>query len=155
MLICHSHEFMQRAEASFRALHERLEVLERRQVGHGPSDEQVERVLRKILAERFAGQDLGRPDEPKDSRFFVKRPNADSSVPSAIPIDATLLQVDPDAVPSNAYRQTIQMLEKELQNFPAADVAKSALKDGTPSSNNHVEFKDSRHPTTSADAKPW
>jgi hypothetical protein len=153
-LICHSNDFMQRVEVSFKALHERLEALERRQVGHGPSDEQVERVLRKILAERFADQQLDRPSEPKDSRLFVKRPNKDTPIPSALAIDATLLQVDPDAVPSNAYMQTFQMLEKGLQSFPAADVSKSALKDGVPTVN-HVESKEPRHASTSADAKPW
>jgi hypothetical protein len=48
-----SHEFMHRTELCFRALHDRITWLEERVVWQGaPSDEQVERVLRKILAEK-------------------------------------------------------------------------------------------------------
>jgi hypothetical protein len=36
----------------FRALNDRIIWLEKREAGQAPSDEQVERVLRKILAEK-------------------------------------------------------------------------------------------------------
>lgn len=48
-----SHEFMHRTEACFRALHERVVRLEQeRELYMRPTDDQVERVLRKILAEK-------------------------------------------------------------------------------------------------------
>lgn len=149
---------MHRVEASFRALHERIEHLERRQAGQGPSDEQVERVLRRILAERFADAEFQRLDNPtelKDGDFFIKRPNMDISIPRTISIDAASLQVDPDAVPSKAYGQAFQMLEKGLQDFPQVDVAKSALKDGIPVDKNDAESKHSNLPAHQNDTKPW
>jgi hypothetical protein len=137
-----SHEFMQRAEASFRALHERIEYLERNQAGQGPTDEQLERVLRKILAERFgeAGtQGLDHPADSKGGEFFVNRPKSEYSIPKTISIDARSLQVDPDAVPSKAYGQAFQMLEEGLQKFPKVDVTKSALNGGIPTHRNDAE----------------
>lgn len=43
---------MHRTELCFRALHHRITRLEERELLQGPTDEQVERVLRKILAEK-------------------------------------------------------------------------------------------------------
>jgi len=142
---------MQRVEASFRALHERIEYLERHQTGQGPSDEQVERVLRKILAERFGAAGSPRFDnstQSNDGGFSVKRPNTESSIPRTISFDPATLQVDPDAVPSKAYGQAFQMLEKGLQKFPQVDVTESALNGGNPAHQNDTEFKPARHPSS-------
>ena len=151
-----SREFMQRAEASFRALHERLEYLERRQAAQGPSDEQLERVLRKILAERFADAETQRlvPNETKSRDFFAGRPNAAFSVPKTISLDVASLHVDPEAVPSKAYGQTLQMLEKGLQRFPQVDVTKSALRSGNSTNEIDDDFKHSKFSHPQADRKP-
>ncbi|KAF2691954.1 hypothetical protein K458DRAFT_354106 [Lentithecium fluviatile CBS 122367] len=152
------HEFMHRVEASFRALHERLEYLERRQAGQGPTDEQVERVLRKILAERFADAGIRRFDDPtesKDGDFLTKKRHPDHSIPKTIAMDITTLHVDPEAVPSKAYGQAFRVLEKGLEEFPQVDVAKSALKEGVPVDKNDAEFKRPQLPPPQTDTKPW
>ena len=63
-----------------------------------------------------------------DVEYFVKPPDS-SSIPRAPPIDPAKLQVDPERVPSKAYGQAFQMLERGLSQFPQTDVAKSALTD--------------------------
>ncbi|KAF1974417.1 hypothetical protein BU23DRAFT_461758 [Bimuria novae-zelandiae CBS 107.79] len=124
-------DFLHRSEAAFRALHDRITYLEQQQQSsQGPSDEQVEQVLRKILADRFsdgATQPTLKPNEGKDGQHFVKPPDS-ASVPRPPAIDPAALQVDPTAVPSKVYGQTFQMLEKELHRFPQTEVSKSALK---------------------------
>lgn len=147
---------MHRAEISFRALHERLVYLEQRQAWQGPSDEQVERILRKILAERFADagpQHVENPNQLKDSDYFVKRPDYNTSMLKSFPIDGAQLQVDPDAVPSKAYDQTIQMLQKDLGNFPQVDLTKSTQK-SSDSDKDEAEFKRPKLPTHSNQARP-
>ncbi|KAF2440619.1 hypothetical protein P171DRAFT_104350 [Karstenula rhodostoma CBS 690.94] len=127
-------DFLRRSEAAFRALHERVLFLEQQQASQGPSDEQVERVLRKILAERFG--DMGslrveRPNPSKDEEFFVKPPANSASTPRAPMIDSEMLLVDPEAVPSKAYGQTFRMLEKGLSQYPQVDDAKPVVQDTT------------------------
>ena len=115
-----STEFMRRTESCFRAFHERLLQLEERQSWAGPSDEQVERILRKILAERFAGPGIPPPPtstSTSDDEYFVANPK-ELAFPRPIPIDPASLLVDPDAVPSKAYAETFRMLEGGLSRYP-------------------------------------
>jgi hypothetical protein len=104
-------------------MHERILQLEDRQDWQGPSDEQVERVLRKILAERFSDgtmQQVHHNNTMKEADYFVgdlrKQP-----APRPIPINVASLLVDPEAVPSKAYADTIQMLEARIKHFPNLD----------------------------------
>lgn len=90
-------------------------------------------MLRKILAERFGdGTILPVPEttqtQNRDVEYFVRPPNG-ASVPRAPLIDPGVLQVDPAAVPSKAYGQTFQMLEKGLHQYPQTEVTKSAVKE--------------------------
>lgn len=121
-----SNEFMHRAEMSFRALHERVLQLEERQITQGPSDEQVERILRKILAERFGHAPLPQNGDvrPQMPDYFVE-PRGKYTIPQAIPIDPISLLVDPQAVPSTAYTETFQMLEQQLETFPRIKKSRS------------------------------
>ncbi|KAJ4374111.1 hypothetical protein N0V83_002850 [Neocucurbitaria cava] len=112
-------EFMHRTELSFRALHERIMFLENRQAWEGPSDEQVERVLRKILAEKFSDagmQQVQNPNIMKDGDYFVENLKTLAS-PRPISIDPASLLVEPEAVPSKAYAETLDMLESRLSRF--------------------------------------
>lgn len=111
-------EFIQRTEQCFQQLHERILVLERQQITHEPTDEQVERVLRKILAEKFADpavRRLGHQDALKGSDYFVKIPN---DLGFANRVDVASLLVSPESVPSQAYTDTFQMLENKLDGYP-------------------------------------
>ncbi|KAK7188772.1 uncharacterized protein CC84DRAFT_1084743 [Paraphaeosphaeria sporulosa] len=128
-------DFLRRSEAAFRALHDRVLVLEQQQASQGPSDEQVERVLRKILAERFGDTSSLRVENPsqiKDVDFFVKPPDDNIPIPRAPLIDPAMLFVDPEAVPSKAYSETFQMLERGLSQYPQIDDAKPVIRDATP-----------------------
>lgn len=119
-LTLYSYEFLQRTEDCFRALHERVSYLEERQAWHGPSDEQVERVLRKILAERFANDGLHRTDSlnvAKSGDFIIEDARNRSTI-RPITINAASLFVDPESVPSRAYAETFQMLEGRLNDYP-------------------------------------
>jgi hypothetical protein len=156
MTIITSHTFMQRVESSFRALHERIQYLEQRQAAQGPTDEQVERVLRKILAERFAEagtQHFDNMEKARSSDWLEKIRNPEVSIPKSISLDAATLQVDPDAVPSKAYGQALQMLEMGLQKFPQADVTRSALTNGV--TTGHTDNESGRMKQTSNDSRPW
>ncbi|KAL1612929.1 hypothetical protein SLS60_001159 [Paraconiothyrium brasiliense] len=151
-----SQDFLRRSEAAFRALHERVLLLEQRQASQGPSDEQVERVLRKILAERFGDAGIHGVDSPtlsKDVEYFVKPPDSSISIPRAPPIDPMMLLVDPDAVPSKAYGQTFQMLERGLGQYPQVDLedAKPVIRDT--SSNDEVIFQRPELPPNHG--RPW
>lgn len=120
MLTYHSTEFMHRTELCFRAQHERIVYLEDRQAWQGPTDEQVERVLRKILAERFSDAGMQRVENPsamKESDYFVENQKHLAMV-RPIAIDPASLIVEPDAVPSKAYAETFEMLESRLARFP-------------------------------------
>ncbi|KAF2275971.1 uncharacterized protein EI97DRAFT_458966 [Westerdykella ornata] len=111
-------DFMERTEQAFRAMHQRLVNLEERQ--GAPSDEQVERVLRKILAERFADSIVppaAHTVPVKEEDTFVK-PKPNDIIPETLSIDVSSLQVDPDAVPSKMYGETLKMLEGKLPGFP-------------------------------------
>jgi hypothetical protein len=104
-------------------MHERILQLEDQQDWQGPSDEQVERVLRKILAERFSEGTMHQvqpPDIRRERDYFVEDPRKQSA-PRPILIDPTTLFVDPESVPSKAYADTIKMLEGRLHDFPDAD----------------------------------
>jgi hypothetical protein len=122
-----SYEFMHKTEECFRSLHERILDLEQ-QAWRGPSDEQVERVLRKIIAERFA--DVGLPPETqipisrtdvppafKESDAFLQSARS-LTISRPIAIDPASLIVEPDSVPSRAYAETFQMLETRLAGYP-------------------------------------
>jgi hypothetical protein len=120
-------EFMRRTEHSFRDMHRRILVLEQRQSWKGPSDEQVERALRKILAEKFCdpgSQKIDNPPGMKDGDYFVENPSMDGVVPHAIPMDLNMPDMDPEAVPSKTYRDTLDMLEGKLPGFPDLDISK-------------------------------
>ncbi|KAF9699214.1 hypothetical protein EKO04_003018 [Ascochyta lentis] len=116
------YEFLQRTEDGFRALHDRVLYLEERQAWQGPSDEQLERVLRKILAKRFAEDGPRRTDSAnlaKSNNFFVEDARNRSTI-RPIAIDAASLFVEPESVPSRAYAETFQMLEGRLSDYPRA-----------------------------------
>jgi hypothetical protein len=128
-LIRLSYEFLHKTEECFRSLHERILYLEH-QAWRGPSDEQVERVLRKIIAERFAepGQfsntDLPHTDIPpafKENDSFLETARS-LTMSRPITIDPASLIVEPDSVPSKAYAETFHMLETRLAGFPHMDL---------------------------------
>lgn len=126
-----SYEFLQRTEDCFRALHERISYLEQQQARQCPSDEQVERVLRKILAERFANDGPLRTDSMnllKGHDFFIEEAKNRSTI-KPIHIDASSLFVEPEAVPSKAYAETFQMLEGRLDEYPRINEDESAQVD--------------------------
>jgi hypothetical protein len=112
---------MHRTELCFRGLHERILRLEERPSVLEPTDEQVERVLRKILAERFADpatcHHAAKQETLKNVDYFVKDPN-DSPYPKPVIMDVNSILVSPDSVPSKAYTETFQMLEDRLREFP-------------------------------------
>jgi hypothetical protein len=135
---------MHRTELSFRALHERLVWLEDRQVGHGPSDEQVERVLRKILAERFSGEDQHPVQDPnitKEEVYFVENRKR-LAILSPVVIDPASLFVEPDAVPSKAYADTFEMLERHLTDFP--NINRKTTSQGTVDHGTSYDARESR-----------
>jgi hypothetical protein len=114
---------MNRTEQCFRKMHERILQLEDRQDWQGPSDEQVERVLRKILTERFSGgtmQPVHHPNIMKEADYFVEDPRKHPA-PLPVPIDPTFLFVDPESVPSRAYADTIKLLDRRIADFPSID----------------------------------
>jgi hypothetical protein len=116
---------MHRTELCFRALHERLVRLEDR-TWQGPSDEQVERVLRKILAERFSAgiaqqdQEDQDPSIMKEEERFVEDRRVLANLKS-VHIDPAMLFVHPDTVPSKAYAETMKVLDTRLADFPNID----------------------------------
>ncbi len=117
-LTCYSTEFMRRTEACFRSFHQRLLQLEERQTWAGPSDEQVERVLRKILAEKFASPGIQTSSTPvSDDEYFVANPK-ELAFPKPVAIDPATLFVEPDSVPSKAYAETFRMLNHGLAGYP-------------------------------------
>lgn len=114
-----SHDFLERTEYALQALSRRISRLEERPV-IGPSDEQVERVLRKILAERFAKDEPHRTDSmylTKENNLFLEDAKSQSTI-RPIRIDAASLFVEPESVPSKAYMETFQMLEGRLTEYP-------------------------------------
>lgn len=118
---------MHRTELCFRALHERIIRLEDRAY-RGPTDEQVERVLRKILAERFSESE-GRvnlshsPVIMKEEEFFVEDLRNQARL-KPVAVDPALLFIDPEAVPSLAYANTMKMLDRRLMDYPELDQKK-------------------------------
>jgi hypothetical protein len=126
-----SYEFMHRTELCFRSLHERIIRLEERQAWQKPSDEQLERVLRKILAERFTDgerQPVQNPNVTKEEDYFVED-RRKRAVLSPIVIDPASLFVEPDAVPSKAYTDTFNMLDNHLAGFPNINMKKTIAED--------------------------
>ncbi|KAH7402442.1 hypothetical protein BKA66DRAFT_404661 [Pyrenochaeta sp. MPI-SDFR-AT-0127] len=124
-------EFMSRTELCFRALHERIMYLEERQAWAGPTDEQVERVLRKILAEKFSDTGIQRVENPnimRDGDYFVEN-RKDLAILRPMSFDPASLLVEPEAVPSKAYAETIQMLESQLASFPHMELNRSSQGD--------------------------
>jgi hypothetical protein len=123
---------MLRIEMSFRALHERVMRLEDQQARQEPSDEQVERVLRKILAERFSGNgslSVQNPHVMKEEDYFVLD-RRNRSIPTPVLFDPRSLLVDPEAVPSKAYADTFKLLNRRLAEFP--DLASKGTNDSEP-----------------------
>lgn len=115
-------EFMRRTEHAFRAMNRRILALEQREAR--PTDEQVERALRKIFADKFADPGLQKmkiSNVMKEGEYFVGDPNADGVIPYAIEMDPDTLQVDPDGYPSEKYRETLEMLEGKVNQFPDLD----------------------------------
>jgi hypothetical protein len=115
---------MNRTEQCFRQLHERILKLETGQVSQAPTDEQVEHVLRKILAERFFDPAIHhhrKRDTMQDGGYFVRDPNA-SPYPTPVKIDVASLLVSPESVPSQAYTETFRMLENRLNTFPETNL---------------------------------
>lgn len=144
-----SQDFLRRSEAAFRALHQRVLLLEQQQASQGPSDEQLERVLRKILAERFGntGSQIEVNQDPSiNTDYFVRPPENDPSI-RAPPISPSLLLVDPEAVPSKAYGHTFQMLEKGLSQYPQVDDVKPVIRE------DEDTCKRSEHPPNHG--RPW
>lgn len=127
---------MQRAEQCFRALNERILRLEEKQATLHISDEQVERVLRKILAERFSDVEEHRlhqsptlrGDDDDDDDYFVEQ-KKDPTIIQSIALDPAMLAVDPESVPSVAYMETFQMLETRLSDFPRIDSRRNQSED--------------------------
>lgn len=147
MLTDHSTEFMHRTEIGFRALHERLMYLEDRQAWQGPSDEQVERVLRKILAEKFSDagvQHVENPNAMKESDYFVEN-QKHLAIVRPVVIDPASLLVEPDAVPSKAYAETFHMLENRLARFPHME-SNQPTEEDTKDIKMTVDVKKSRRP---------
>ncbi|CAA9965675.1 hypothetical protein PTMSG1_09034 [Pyrenophora teres f. maculata] len=115
-------EFMRRTESCFRKLHERVLLLEQRPSSiQAPTDEQLERVLRKILAERFSDSGMhhhvNKDDMVRDEGWFVKDP-----YPKSIKMNVASLLVPPESVPSQAYTDTFRMLDDTLDGFPGEDL---------------------------------
>jgi len=153
-------DFMQRTEQSFRAMHQRLVYLEEREAWQGPSDEQLERVLKKILAEKFNNADAPRGEQPpntlKNGRYFVERPKEDASVPKAIPIDMAILRADAAAVPSENYLQTLRMLESELVDFPHVELSRNTQRDSVhDQKDTSPDFNRPKQPPSVNHARPW
>lgn len=124
-------EFMNRTNECFKTIHARQLQLEDRvaqfehQSWQGPSDEQLERVLRKILAERFAdpnGRSGDGMDTIKATPRFLDQLKEDLIYPRPIPLDLASLQVDGKEVPSEKYAEDMRMLESELEHFPQTDM---------------------------------
>ena len=151
---------MQRTEQSFRAMHQRLVYLEEREAWQGPSDEQLERVLKKILAEKFNDTDVPRGEQPpnalKNGTYFMERPKEDASVPKAIPIDMAALQVDAAAVPSENYLQTLRMLESELVDFPHVELNRNTQRDSVhDQKDTSLDFNRPKQPSNLNHAQSW
>ncbi|KAL5465507.1 hypothetical protein PMIN06_000661 [Paraphaeosphaeria minitans] len=147
-------DFLRRSEAAFQGLHDRVAVLEQHQASQGPSDEQVERVLRKILAERFGDTGSMRVESPsltRDVEYFVNPPKSSIPIPRAPLIDPAMLFVDPEAVPSKAYSQTFQMLERGLSQYPHVVDAKPVIRDTAPKDED--DFKRPELPPNHG--RPW
>lgn len=145
-------DFLRRSENAFRALHERVSYLETQQVAaQRPTDEQVERALRKILAECFApdgGPPVREVEMNQDPEFFV-RPKDRSCIPKPPIISPAKLAVDPEAVPSRSYGETLRMLQEGLTQYPQADVASSSA--NVPSSSANVASSSQQGPTSTGE----
>jgi hypothetical protein len=133
---------MHRTERCFQRLHERIVRLEENQSSHAPTDEQVERVLRKILAERFSDSAIHhhkKRDTMQDGGYFARDLN-ESPYLKPIKIDPASLFVSPESVPSQAYTETFHMLENRLEAFPLLTPGEDDDED----IETNVEFKESR-----------
>lgn len=111
---------MRRTELCFQKMNQRILRLEQKHIVQGPTDEQLERVLRKILSERFSPPET-RPgkmmDHGQGGAWFVKDPN-EHLYPKSIKMDVASLLVSPESVPSRAYLETFQMLEDDVNDYP-------------------------------------
>lgn len=118
---------MHRTELCFRAMHQRIVRLEDRAY-QGPSDEQVERLLRKILAEKFSESEeranLSQNSHiMKEEEYFVEDLR-DQTRLKPVAVDPALLFIDPEAVPSMAYANTMRVLDQQLMDYPNLDQKK-------------------------------
>lgn len=117
--------------------------LEERQAWAPPTDEQVERVLRKILAEKFSGagmQPVENPNTMRDGDYFVEN-RKDLAILRPVSFDPAALLVEPEAVPSKAYAETIQMLESQLTQFPRMGMNRSPHEEGARDMKMNIDVK--------------
>jgi hypothetical protein len=137
-------EYMTRTEQAFQAMHQRLIYLERRldtSDRSALSDAQVERVLRKIMAEKFAMEgnptphsevsEFMHPQDGPDPRFHqlpARRPEGgsfimkdDLIVPKRVDVDLKKLLVDPEAMPTPAFGRDMERLQHNIRDFPQLD----------------------------------
>jgi len=104
----------------------------------------VERVLRKILAEKFAMQnetprseppELGHHQDGPDPRTHSlpgRMPESGQYIPykddfippKPIPMDVDSFKVDPKAVPSDAWKRDMERLAQSLDPYPNLDSSK-------------------------------
>jgi hypothetical protein len=136
---------MHRTERCFRQLHERIVRLETGQASQTPTDEQIERVLRKILAERFSDPAIHhhkKRDTMQDGDYFVRDPN-DTPYPKLVKMDIASLIVSPESVPSQAYTETFRMLESRLNTYPGPDLTPGEDDDDEDIKTN-TEFQENR-----------
>lgn len=124
-------DFMDRTNECFKWMYARQQLLEERFIqferhsGQAPSDEQLERVLRKILAERFAdpkSSSLDGMDTTTETPRFLDQLKEDLINGKRLPFNLTSLHVDPMAVPSEKYVQDMRMLESELEGYPQVNM---------------------------------
>ncbi|KAF2192208.1 hypothetical protein K469DRAFT_553764 [Zopfia rhizophila CBS 207.26] len=128
-------DFMTRTERSFQAMNARIMYLENRQAWKGPSDEQVERILRKILAEKFAEnaavQRVENPNVMENGQFYVQKPTDDLVVPKPLVVDSGILSVDSNAVPSDSWKKDFDLLKQQLAESPQLGSSIHAKSDQT------------------------
>ncbi|KAF2201104.1 hypothetical protein GQ43DRAFT_372275 [Delitschia confertaspora ATCC 74209] len=120
-------EFMAKTEQAFQAFHQRLVYLEKRldtSDRTALSDAQVERVLRKILAERFAKSNQSTHQLPADGPpggAFISNIKDNFVPPKPVAVDINKLLVDPNACPNPAWARDMAMLTQDLTSYPRQD----------------------------------
>lgn len=108
-------------------------------------------MLRKILAERFSDSERKAnssqvPSAMKEEEYFVEDLR-DQTRLKPVAIDPGLLFIDPEAVPSMAYANTMRVLDRQLMDYPDIDQKKVLDSDTEHWRPNH----DARQPKSSQD----